>query len=311
MARTIPPYASAATSDRGFTLIEVMIAVAIVTVLVSIALPSYSSVMLKLNRTAGQQFMMDVANREEQIVIDQRAFTTTIGTGGLGLTPTRDVAANYTFAVADWCRLRRRRAAARYAIRAIMIGAQSNDGNLCLDSRNNKTRPRNGQLIAARRGLAGGFTLIELLITVSVIALLTTLALPSLRNLIQQQHVRAGASDLQAALFFARSEAVKRASSVEVVPASNDWKSGWTVQLASGTVLRSRLPLNPQLASMGVTAGTKVTYLPDGHLTSAPAAVAFRVTTNTAVKARCVITDLSGRPSVVSDTDGDPSNGCT
>lgn len=169
-----------------------------------------------------------------------------------------------------------------------------------------------GQLTGLpRRGLAGGFTLIELLVTVSVIALLTTLALPTLRNLIQQQHVRAGASDLQAALFFARSEAVKRASNVEVVPSGNDWKSGWTVQLANGAVLRSRQPLNPQLASMSVNAGTKVTYLPDGHLTSAPPAVAFRVTTNTAVKARCVITDLSGRPSVVGDTDGDPSNGCS
>ena len=169
-----------------------------------------------------------------------------------------------------------------------------------------------GQLIAlSRRGLAGGFTLVELLVTISIIALLTTLALPTMRNLIQQQHVRTGASALQAALFFARSEAVKRAANVEVVPAGNDWKGGWTVQLASGTVLRSRLPLNPQLASMTVTAGSKVTYLPDGHVTSAPPAVAFRVTTNTAVKARCVVTDLSGRPSVVGDTDGDPSNGCS
>lgn len=169
-----------------------------------------------------------------------------------------------------------------------------------------------GQLTGLpRRRLAGGFTLVELLVTVSLIALLTTLALPTMRNLIQQQHVRTGASDLQAALFYARSEAVKRASNVEVIPAGNDWKSGWTVQLPNGTVLRSRLPLNPQLAAMTVTAGTKVTYLPDGHLTSAPPAVAFRVSTNTAVKARCVVTDLSGRPSVVSDTDGDPSNGCS
>lgn len=141
MARTNPPHPSAAASARGFTLIEVMIAVAIVTILVSIALPSYSSVMLKLNRTAGQQFMMDIANREEQIVIDQRAFTTTVGSGGLGLTPTRDVAANYTFAVAltgaDCAGVAL--AGPGYAIRATAIGAQSNDGNLCLDSRNNKT----------------------------------------------------------------------------------------------------------------------------------------------------------------------------
>jgi type IV fimbrial biogenesis protein FimT len=168
-----------------------------------------------------------------------------------------------------------------------------------------------GQLTGLpRRNALGGFTLVELLVTVSIIALLATLALPTLRNLIQQQHVRTGAADLQAALFFARSEAVKRAANVDVVPAGDDWKSGWTVQLGNGTVLRSRLPLNAQLASMSVTAGTKVTYLPDGHLVSSPPTVAFRVTDNTAVKARCVVTDLSGRPSVVNDLDGDPSNGC-
>jgi type IV pilus assembly protein PilE len=141
MATARHPHCYAAASAGGFTLIEVMIAVAIVTILVSIALPSYSSVMLKLNRTAGQQFMLDIANREEQIVIDQRAFTITIGSGGLGLTPTRDVAANYTFAVAltgaDCADVALSGPA--YAIRATAIGSQANDGNLCLDSRNNKT----------------------------------------------------------------------------------------------------------------------------------------------------------------------------
>lgn len=158
---------------------------------------------------------------------------------------------------------------------------------------------------------AGGFTLIELLVTVSVVAILTTLALPSLTTLIQTQHVKTGASNLQATLFFARSEALKRAVNVEVVPAANDWKAGWKVQLADGQVLRSQLPLNTQLTSMSVAAGTRITYQPDGHVSVAPPAIVVRVTANSKVTARCVITDLSGRPSVVSDTDGDPANGCT
>jgi type IV pilus assembly protein PilE len=130
-----------AGSARGFTLSEVMIAVAIVTILASIALPSYSSVMVKLNRTAGQQFMIDVARKEERINAAQSTFTATIGSGGLGLTPTGDVTANYSFAIAlsgPDC------AGAAlggpgYVIRATAIGAQAADGNLCLDSRNNKT----------------------------------------------------------------------------------------------------------------------------------------------------------------------------
>jgi len=161
------------------------------------------------------------------------------------------------------------------------------------------------------RGTARGFTLIELLVAVSVVAILVTLALPSLTNLIQTQHVKAGASDLQASLFFARSEALKRAVNVEVVPVANDWKGGWTVQLANGTVLRAQLPLSTQLTSMAVDAGTRITYQPDGHVSTAPPAVVMRVSSNPNVTARCVVTDLSGRPSVVSDTDGDPANGCT
>jgi type IV fimbrial biogenesis protein FimT len=166
------------------------------------------------------------------------------------------------------------------------------------------THPRHGRT-------GGGFTLIELLVTVAVVALLVTLALPSMKNLIETQHVKTGASDLQATLFFARSEALKRATNVEVVPTGNDWKSGWKVQLPDGTLLRSQLALNPLLTSMAVDAGTKVTYQPDGHVSVAPPTIVVRVSSNPKVTARCVITDLSGRASVVTDNDGDPTNGCT
>jgi type IV fimbrial biogenesis protein FimT len=160
------------------------------------------------------------------------------------------------------------------------------------------------------RGSAGGFTLVELLVTFVIVTILVTLALPSLSTLIQTQHVKTGASDLQATLFFARSEALKRAVNVEVVPAANDWKGGWKVQLADGTVLRSQPPLNTRLSSMAVASGVKITYQPDGHVSSAPPAIVVRVSSNPKVTARCVVTDLSGRPSVVNDSDGDPDNGC-
>jgi len=155
-----------------------------------------------------------------------------------------------------------------------------------------------------------GFTLIELLVTVSIVAILVTLALPPMRNLIQTQHVKTGASDLQTSLLFARSEALKRAADVEVVPVADDWKGGWKVQLADGTVLRAQSALNGLLAAMAVTAGAKVTYRSDGRVGTAPAAITVRIALNPDVTARCVVVDLSGRPSVVVDTDGNPANGC-
>jgi type IV pilus assembly protein PilE len=126
---------------QGFTMIEVLIVVAIVAILVTVALPSYSNVTVKVNRSAAAQFMMDVANREEQYVLDQRAYTATIGTGGLGLSTPKDVAANYSFTAAvtgNDC-TGNALSGPGYVITATPTGSQAKDGSLCLDSRNNKT----------------------------------------------------------------------------------------------------------------------------------------------------------------------------
>jgi type IV pilus assembly protein PilE len=104
-------------------------------------LPSYRNHIIKTNRSAAQQFMSDVSNREEQFLLDQRSYTNTIvGAGGLNVTPPSDVAVNYTFAAATTgndC-LGTAVVAPAYVITATAIGTQSGDGDLCLDNRGNK-----------------------------------------------------------------------------------------------------------------------------------------------------------------------------
>ena len=86
---------------RGFTLLEVMTVVAIVGILAAIALPSYNSYVKRANRSQAKQFLQDIANRQEQYRLDQRAYTTDItGSTGLNLATPTDVAVNYTFGAA-------------------------------------------------------------------------------------------------------------------------------------------------------------------------------------------------------------------
>jgi len=84
-------------SARGFSLIDVMITVAIVGVLATIALPSYQSSVRKSNRGAAQSYLGDIAQRQQQYLLDQRSYAAT--EAALGLTTPSSVAPFYTIAI--------------------------------------------------------------------------------------------------------------------------------------------------------------------------------------------------------------------
>lgn len=80
-----------------------------------------------------------------------------------------------------------------------------------------------------------GFTLIELMVTIAVAAVLLTIAVPSFRTFVQSSRLSTQANSIVSALNTARSEAIKRDGTVDVVADSNGWSNGWTVQLDDGT----------------------------------------------------------------------------
>ena len=95
--------------QNGFTLVELMITVAIVGILASIAIPSYQDSVMKSRRADAKAALLGLANTME------RNFTTT--NSYVGVTPTNT----------DYYTITITAAASSYTLSAAPAGAQAND----------------------------------------------------------------------------------------------------------------------------------------------------------------------------------------
>ena len=83
---------------KGFTLIELMIVVAIIAILAAIAYPSYVRYLVRTHVSAGQAYLMDLAQREQQYLLDNRSYADLTTITGLVAAPS-SFADDYTLAV--------------------------------------------------------------------------------------------------------------------------------------------------------------------------------------------------------------------
>lgn len=152
-----------------------------------------------------------------------------------------------------------------------------------------------------------GFTLLEMMVTLSILLILMVVGVPAMSDLIRDQRVKTGVNEVFIALAYARSEAIKRNASVVVTSTTaGNWKDGWTITSGT-TTLRSQTALT----GVSITGPDSVTYNREGRLSDATApTIVVSSSQSTTITARCVRLDLSGRPNIKTDTNGDATDGC-
>ena len=117
---------------RGFSLLEILVVVAIIGILAAIAFPSYQKQIQRSNRAAAQAVMMDAANKQQIYLSTSRAYAPDLPT--LNVTPPKDLDKFYTFKVDAPAVV-----PPTFTITATAIGNQASDGNLTLDQNGTKT----------------------------------------------------------------------------------------------------------------------------------------------------------------------------
>lgn len=148
------------------------------------------------------------------------------------------------------------------------------------------------------RSTSAGFSLLELLVVITIVGILTTIAVPSLKSLMESQRVRNASFEIFTVLSLARSEAIKRNGHVTVTPS---FTSGVLTRIdiaASGTVIDSKPAPKGVDITLSSSAVGGITYKNTGR--AAEANVSFQVDVAGAATptshVRCIKVTLSGMP---------------
>lgn len=128
------------TPARGFTLIELMIVLAVVAILTAVSYPVYRQHIIRGNREGAKAELVEIAAQQEKIYLNSDAYTSSItaaytGTsaGGLGRTTGKTANSRYSLSIVT--------AAQSYTVTATPVSGsvQASDGNLVVASDGTRT----------------------------------------------------------------------------------------------------------------------------------------------------------------------------
>ena len=125
----------------GFTLIELMVTVAVVGILAAIAYPSYQNQVKKARRSEAQQLLLGASNKEEQYLLEMCQYTDSFvdmnyKSDGWDCTTTATECSNnyYDITIAE-----SNGPPPTYTITAVPKGTQDGDGDLTINNSGTKT----------------------------------------------------------------------------------------------------------------------------------------------------------------------------
>jgi len=150
-------------------------------------------------------------------------------------------------------------------------------------------------MCASRRARNRGVTLIELMTVIVIVAIFSSLAAPSFRQLIAQQRVKSATSALSESVWLARSEALKRNDNVSFTftTAPAGWEINYTDSAGNTTKLLTEDGF-PAVTSTLKNGSTGVfAFNPYGRLGGAQTIQFASASVSTVVK--CVSVSTSGK----------------
>lgn len=172
----------------------------------------------------------------------------------------------------------------------------------------------------------GGFTLIEMLVTIAIAAILMSMAVPSMRNLIERNSVADSVDSFVSAISHARAEAIRRGLPVTLCRSTNAatsatpacsadpaWEAGWMAfvdldgdgtfeSIHGDSLLRVQGALN-RSGAIRQGAYASLRFRPTGTLKNGASTFIFKSPSNNESLQRGVCVGFVGRVRLISGTE--------
>ena len=144
---------------------------------------------------------------------------------------------------------------------------------------------------------ARGFSLVELITTVSIVAVLATIATPSMAALVMRHRVQDATSALFAALIKTRSQALMLNTDVRLEPVGAGWAGGWRIPDPTAAGKYSDVHEPVESVDIAMSGASTIAYQYNGRIRGG-VGVRFNLSGNAggATTSACVAVDPSGRP---------------